>query len=611
MTQHLDEVALEALATGREDLVPEAALAHLDECAQCAALVALEETAVADARLALERVQPELDVDALVARAMEKAPLPGETPSRRSLWIGAGVGALAAAGLAVLSLPEAESLGGLTIAGEQLYTLARACDHLVGSAVPGGWMGLAVAALLLGVTLVVPMRFFLGGKPFRVGPAATSTLALALLAVLSVPTSLAHAYRVEGEWPQPEPRVTLSVERQPLSEALRQATRAAGLGVVVALPDDPPVTLHVEDAPLREVLEALLATSDVVVRPGPNLVTVRVDDAPPAPAPVEVPVVEAPPVEPPAPPLAVPSIPAPPPIPAPSATPAGVGDRVTFGGDAVVRADEQVRDVVTMGGDVVLEGHAHGDVVTMGGDADIAGEVIGNVITMGGDIRVGSDARVHGDVNAMGGEIDVEDGATIHGRVLGAGEAGEATPSRHHVLEKGGELLSSVFRWALFNVLVFLFGLFLMGAYRQRFSTLRTELVDRPLSSAVGGFFGCAAAVMICGVLVVTVIGIPGSIVLGTLLVVGGGVGFAASAWWLGGVLPLSFTRDRPVLQLGLGLGVLFVAGLVPTVGMLVVIAAALAGLGAVISTQFGQRTTAQKKPSRVPTGPFRKRPAA
>ncbi|MCA9604297.1 MAG: polymer-forming cytoskeletal protein [Myxococcales bacterium] len=630
MTVHLDEVTLEALATGRDDLVSEEALAHFDECEACAELVALEQMAVSDASLALERVQPDLDVDAMVQQAMAAVPAMGAAPSRRSLWIGAGLGALAAAGLGVLSLPEAESLGGLSTAGAQLYTLARAFDHLVGSTIPGGWTALAVGALVLGLLAAVPMRFFLGGKPLRAGPAVTGTLALALLGVLTAPTTLAHAYHVDGAWPEPQPRVSVDVERQPLTEALRQATASAGLGVVVTLPDDPLVTLHVRDVPIGEVMEALLGTSDAVVRPGASLVTVRAGEAEPAPtepmeAPVpaeaetveapEAPVPPAPPAPPetpavpeaPAPPLAAPSVPSVPAPPRPPAAPAMVGDRVTFGSDTVVGPDDQVRDLVTMGGDVVLQGRAYGDVVTMGGDADITGEVIGNVITMGGDIRIGSDARIHGDINAMGGEVQVDDGAAVHGQILDASDAAAGRPSRHHHLGKGGDVLAGVFRWALFNVLVFLFGLFLMGAYRQRFTTLRMELGDRPLRSAVGGFFGCAAAAMIGGVLTITIIGIPGSLVLGTLVVVGGGMGFAAAAWWLGGVLPLSFAKDRPVMQLGIGLGLLFLVGLVPVLGKLVVVAAALAGLGAVISTQFGQRTTAAKKARHVPTGPFGK----
>ena len=278
---HLDELAVEALATDREDLVSEAALDHLDACEPCAERVYLERVGVEDASVALERIIVEFDdLDSMIAQAMshypeEGAAVMGAAPSRRSLSAGAALGVVSAIGLALLSLPGAEALSGLSTAGSQVWTLGRALDSVVESAIPGGWALLAVVGLLFSLALVVPMRFFLGTKPLRPGPAVTSMLAIGMLAVLSAPSSLAHAYQVEGQWPEPQPRVSVDVDRQPTSEALRQAVQSSGLGVVVRLPVDPLVTLHVADAPLGEVVEALLGTSDVVVRPGANLVTVR------------------------------------------------------------------------------------------------------------------------------------------------------------------------------------------------------------------------------------------------------------------------------------------------------------------------------------------------
>lgn len=603
--EHLDEMALEALATGRDDLVDEVALAHLDECERCAELVALEAMAAQDASLALERVLPELDVDAMVARAMEQAPdaALGREPSRRSLWMGAAFGGVAAIGLAVLSLPGAEAVSGLGTAGSQLYTVARALDRLVASGVPGGWAMLAGLGLVLGLMMVVPMRMLLGDRPFRPTGPVTSMLALALLGAVCVPSSLAHAYRVDGQWPEPQPRVTVDVDQEPTTEALRQAAQSAGLGVVVRLDEDPPVTLHVQDAPIGEVIEALLGTSDVVVRPGASLINVRPDDAPPpAPEPPPEPEqAEAPPEPPPA-----SSAP-----PAASTAPRRAGevqDRVTFGGNVTIGPDEEVRDVVTMGGNAAVQGRAFGDVVTMGGNADVTGEVIGNVLTMGGNIRVADGARVHGDLNAMGGNVDVAEGATVRGPVVSANDTGDRGHASAQRDDHDGEgAFSEMFRRALWYVLLFLFGLFLMGAYRKRFANLREALGDRPVRNAFGGFFGGVAATIICGVLMVTVIGIPGAVVLGTLLVVGVGVGWTTSAWWLGSVMPVGFLEDRPVLQLAVGLGVLFVLGMVPVIGGLIVFCAVLAGLGAVISTSFGQRGAA-KKAKFVPTGPFAQR---
>lgn len=598
MSAHLDEASLEALAAGHDELVAEEALEHVDECETCAAQVALERIAIDDASVALRRAIPEIDLDSLVATAMERAPR-APAPSRRSLWLGAIGGIVAAITLGILSLPGAGAIAGAGATGRQIVTLGRALDRVVESVVPGGWSGVALLGLVLGLLMVFPMRLLLGSRPLRGGGVSgviTGALTVGLLALVSAPSSLAHAYRLEGAWPRPEPRVSVDVENQPTSEALRQAANAAGLGIVLRLPEDTPVTLRVENAPIGEVVEALLGQTAVVVRPSASLISVRPDEAPAMvePTPAAEPTPE----------------PAPEPAPAPTPEPAraptsGVADRVTFGGDVVVGEGEIVGDVVTMGGDAAVRGRAFGDVVTMGGDAEIDGEVIGNVVTMGGDIHVGSGAQVHGDLEAMGGQVEVDENAVRHGRILSTAHRGSGWHERDMEDERP---MSGVVRWALFNVLLFLFGLFLLGTRGDRLATLRAELGDRPVRSALGGFFGGLAAFIICGVLVLTLIGIPAAMVLGLLLVVGIGVGWTTSAWWLGGALPLEFAKERPVVQLGVGLGALFLAGLVPVIGTLIVFAATVAGLGAVIATSFGQRGTRSRRGHHVPTGPFRAR---
>ncbi|HJL20398.1 MAG TPA: hypothetical protein RMH99_32320 [Sandaracinaceae bacterium LLY-WYZ-13_1] len=650
MSEHLDEMALEALANDREDLVDEAALAHLDTCEACAERVALEAEAASDASVALRRAMPELDeLDAMVARAMEKAPedaLDGAlavAPTRRSLWIGAGLGGLAATVLAILSAPRVGTLGGLGAAGRQLLTLGRAADRVVQSVMPGGWVALGLIGLVVALLLVVPMRWLLNGKPSRGAGLLTGTIAAALLAVVSGLASPAHAYRVEGAWPEPQPTVTLDVENVPTSEALRRAVEAAGLGVVVRLPDDPPVTLHVQEAPLDEVIEALLGDRDVVVRPGESLITVR--DAPAGEAEpdgeetAEVDVetaAEEPPTE------AV-SSPGAPALVAgadeaegqvdgvrairdeiereiereirrdvggalPEAPPAGVADRTTFGNGVEIGRDEQVRGVYTMGGDARVLGRAFGDVVTFGGDADIDGEVVGNVTTMGGDIALGERARVHGDLNAMGGDIERHEGAVVHGRVLSAREHESASDASCDTGHPGAEEGPSqdVLRSALWNVVLFLVGLVLLGVSRNRLVTLRSELAARPVRNAFGGLFGMLAGGVLIFVLTLTLIGLPGAIVLAGLLFAGYWLGWITAAWWLGSVLPLPLLKDRPVLQLAVGVAALFVVGLVPVLGDLILFVAALAGLGAVIATGFGKNRRRGRRPTHVPTGPFR-----
>ncbi len=591
--RHLDELAIEALATGREDLLNADQRAHVDGCTQCAELVSLERDAARDASVALRRAAPQMqNFDAMIARAMQAAPIEDSVAaSRRSLWIGAALGGLAASALALFSLPGPRSMQGLGILGRQMLTIARAADRVVDSLVPGGWAALALVGLAFALILAIPVRFLLGERRAS-SNVLLSTLVVLIAAVVTVPAMRASAYRVEGQWPQPEPRVTLDLNERPTSEALRMAAEAAGLGSVARLPEDPPVTLSVREVPISSVVQALLGDANVVVIPSAHVITVR-PDVEPQPA------------------LAAPAVPAPA-VPAPvlsapvASTPsAALGDRVTFGDDVEIGEDEVVRAVYTMGGNARIAGRALGDVVTMGGNADIDGEVVGNVTTMGGNIRVREGSRVHGDLNAMGGEITREEGSLVHGQALSAGEERRAGVQLFRGDYELPQEESGVLRWALWHALLFLLGLWMLGPGRKRFGVLRSELSSRPLRSMFAGLFGILAGVVLGVVFFVTVIGIPGSVVIFTLLAAGYFVGWATSAWWLGSALPLPFLKDRPVLQLAAGVGSLFLAGLVPTVGVLISIAAALAGLGAVMATRFGKSARIPKV-RHVPTGPFR-----
>lgn len=582
-SRHLDEVALEALAAGRVDLVSAEARAHAERCSWCRDAIETERAAVHDAQIALRRAMPELDdLDAMIARAMEVAPA-AAAPSRRSLWTGACLGASAALVMAWLSLTRASlpGVGALTALGRQMLTVGRAIDSVVESTVPGGWGGVALVGLVLAVLLAVPVRLLLGERR-RAPGLATGMLALLLASLVSAPALVARAYRVEGAWP--DRRVTIDVDARPTSEALRITVESAGLGLVARLPEDPPVTLHVRDAPVGEVVHALLGDADVVVIPSANLVTIRPSAASGSAAPERA--ESAPRVEP----------------RDEVVTTDSVRDRVTFGDDIEIAADEVVRGVYTMGGGARILGRALGDVVTMGGDAEVLGEVIGNVTTMGGDIRVRDGARVHGDLNAMGGDLDIAEGAVVHGHRLPAHQ------HEHHAAELGRnhdyDGIAELFRWGLWHALLFLIGLVMLGTMRDRLARITAELASAPIRSGLGGLFGLLAASMLAIVLCITIIGIPVAAILAAAIVVAALAGWTACAMWLGSVLPIRALKDRPVHQLAAGVLGLFVAGLVPEIGPLIGVVAVFVGLGAVVATKFGA------KPRRFGAhgGPFRSR---
>ncbi len=252
-------------------------------------------------------------------------------------------------------------------------------------------------------------------------------------------------------------------------------------------------------------------------------------------------------------------------------------DRVAFGSDVHVGPGEVVEDASSFGGDTIVEG-----------------EVLGDAVSFGGSVVLRGDGRVRGETTSFGGEV--RDAGT---------SAAHASASHHHdrgPLERLGDWVGSLARNVVSHVLIFLLGLLLFGVARDRLGAMQVTMIkDGPKTAGLGllAYVGAALAVLL---FTVTIIGIPIAVVLALALPVATYVGLAAAATIIGAVLPIQELQGREVLQLAAGVGVLFVASLVPVAGTLVTIAAACLGFGALIRTRF-----APTPPSDLPPeGPYR-----
>ena len=95
-----------------------------------------------------------------------------------------------------------------------------------------------------------------------------------------------------------------------------------------------------------------------------------------------------------------------PPTPPDVARTSSTGDVIRLGSDVHIAADE-----------VIV-----GDVVSIGGNVDVEGTVHGSVTSIGGDVRLDSTARVDGDVVTLGGTLHESPGSSVSGqRVTTAG----------------------------------------------------------------------------------------------------------------------------------------------------------------------------------------------
>ena len=114
--------------------------------------------------------------------------------------------------------------------------------------------------------------------------------------------------------------------------------------------------------------------------------------------------------------------------------------------------------------------------------------------------------------------------------------------------------------------------------------------VQQPLRALASGFLGLVAGAVLTVVLVITIVGIPGAIVLALGGFLAAYAGLATAASVLGAALPVPALKERPVLQLAVGILVLFLVSRVPVVGPLLGFLAMMIGLGAVLITRAGQR---------------------
>ena len=285
------------------------------------------------------------------------------------------------------------------------------------------------------------------------------------------------------------------------------------------------------------------------------------------------------------------------------ATPAGAQDRATFGEDIVIARGERATDVITMGGDAIIQGEVLGDVVTMGGDVLVEGEVMGDVVTMGGDVDV-SGGVVFGDVVSSGGHLSMSDDAVIHGDRVGSVAFHRPSGFLAQFTDEDDEsLFGEVVSMAMKFGLLFLLGLFLIGITRERLGALQVAMVREPVRATALGLLTAVGAVIAAVLLTLTVVGIPAAVVIGVMLPVGMYVGLAAAATVLGAAFPIAALRDKPVLQLAAGVGTLFVASLVPLAGSIALILATALGLGALMMTRFRKDVPSR---DRTPAGPYR-----
>jgi cytoskeletal protein CcmA (bactofilin family) len=253
--------------------------------------------------------------------------------------------------------------------------------------------------------------------------------------------------------------------------------------------------------------------------------------------------------------------------------------QVVITGRVVVAPQETVGDVVILNGDARINGSVRGSVFALNGDVTIRGSVKDDVIAVNGRAIVDGGARVGGDVTSRE-KARISPGATVDGDV-------KSVSSRFALGQVG--VVAAILLWFAVIASTLVFGLlFLLIAPRA------ADAFDDAGRTAVGASIGLgvAAAVglpFVGLILLASVLGLP----LGAIVLLALGFlytfGYVAAAYFLGRLI-LRPPTNRLLAYL-VGWGILSVAGLVPVLNVIVLIAATVYGLGMIVVALFRARS--------------------
>ncbi len=278
-----------------------------------------------------------------------------------------------------------------------------------------------------------------------------------------------------------------------------------------------------------------------------------------------------------------------------------------LGNDALLPAGERAREVISIFGNVIVDGIAHGDTVAILGDLTVNGEsreavaVLGNVTINGrvngdvvavlGGVQLGPDAVVTGEVVSIVGGIDRAPGAVVQRGVNQIGFGNAKLPALdglkawiRHCFFMGRPLaLVDGVGWAWAIAGGFLaFYLVLSLVFGRAVETCAETLEKRPGLTLVASVLTMLLLPVLTVLLAVTGIG---PFILALAAMAGTLFGKAALLTWMGRRLTLPLGLKMPFFATFIGGVILIGFYLIPYVGFVVWKATGVLGLGMVVYT--------------------------
>ena len=260
--------------------------------------------------------------------------------------------------------------------------------------------------------------------------------------------------------------------------------------------------------------------------------------------------------------------------------------------DIYVAEDEEQDNVISFGGNVVIEGKVRESVVTFGGEVTISGEVGELVLGFGSNITLKSSAVIGGDVVSLGGKLEKEPGCLIQEDTVYFKGFEDLTD----LLGEGftGALIPMIIFFKLVSVFITFLLALLITALFPRQITLASTQIRNSFWPVVGtgllSIIAYVGLVIFATLLSFVLIGIPiliALIIIGIIIKLFGRV---VLFYFFGDSLIRAFGKGKASVFGGMILGFILVSfiSFIPIFGGLLTLCLSIIGWGVVIRTKFG-----------------------
>ena len=265
--------------------------------------------------------------------------------------------------------------------------------------------------------------------------------------------------------------------------------------------------------------------------------------------------------------------------------------QVVVTGRVVVAQNERVGDVVILNGDALVNGRVDGSVFALNGDVVVRGSVKNDATAFNGRVTVAGGARVGGDVTSRD-SARISTGATVNGDVKSVG--------RRFALGQIG-VVALLLLWLAVGLSTLVFGVLLL-LIAPRAADAFADAGRTAVGASIGLGIAAAIGIPLVGlILLATVVGLP----LGTVILLMLGflymLGYVASAYFLGRII-LRPPGNRFLAYL-IGWAIFTVAGIIPVLNVIVLIAATVYGLGMIVVATFRARGGPRQPAPAEPAG--------